>query len=442
MMPIQNRRVALVTSNFPPGHGGSAEVYRNLAWHAGERVVVVAPRVDYVTLRPITGCEIHDRSAPYQVVRVPLLRSRLTRATPNFVERLRLAVSELAIRVRLSAVLLYLVACKGVRTICLGELLASAWIARVIKLQPWVRLVVYVHGEEITTEADYDRSGRRRRRALGCADEIIAVSPFTETMLRKFIGSGSSKPITLIANGVDTTRFGPAPRRADLVARHGLRDCLVLVTVCRLVEKKGVDQAIRAFARICERLSDCRYIVVGDGPYAATLKELAFASGVADSVIFTGAVAADDLADFYRLGDIFVMPNRRLPDGDTEGFGLVFLEANACGLPVIAGRDGGSTAAVRDGENGLVVDGHSVDDIAAAIARLIADPELRARLAKQGLQLSAAADWRTKAGDFLRACRIPEGSARAIKAVDRHGRARSGVTNPMERAHTCQQRHS
>jgi phosphatidylinositol alpha-1,6-mannosyltransferase len=123
-----------------------------------------------------------------------------------------------------------------------------------------------------------------------------------------------------------------------------------------------------------------------------------------DQVVFVGQVADDELADHYRLGDVFIMPNRELPNGDTEGFGLVFLEANSCGLPVIAGRDGGSTDAVQDGGNGLVVNGHSVDDIAAAMLRLKEDPDLRARLRAQGLMVAARAGWAEKARAFLAIC--------------------------------------
>ena len=106
----------------------------------------------------------------------------------------------------------------------------------------------------------------------------------------------------------------------------------------------------------------------------------------------------------YQLGDVFVMPNRRMPDGDTEGFGLVFLEANACGLPAIAGRDGGSTEAVEDGVNGLVVDGHSVDAVAAARLALREDAALYATLRRQGLAVAAASDWEVRTGAFLGVC--------------------------------------
>jgi len=110
------------------------------------------------------------------------------------------------------------------------------------------------------------------------------------------------------------------------------------------------------------------------------------------------------LVEHYRLGDVFVMPNRALPNGDTEGFGLVFLEANGCGLPVIAGRDGGSADAVKDGENGLVVDGNSVPAIEAAMRSLLTDPALSARLSRQGLAAAQAADWSSRAKAFLSVC--------------------------------------
>ena len=110
----------------------------------------------------------------------------------------------------------------------------------------------------------------------------------------------------------------------------------------------------------------------------------------------------DDLVDHYRLGDVFIMPNRELANGDTEGFGLVFLEANSCGLPVIAGRDGGSTDAVCHGQNGLVVNGNSVADIAAAMAALLFDASLRAKLREGARAMAAAADWKEKAALFMR----------------------------------------
>jgi phosphatidylinositol alpha-1,6-mannosyltransferase len=288
--------------------------------------------------------------------------------------------------------------------VCLGELLASRWMIRLLSYVPGVRVLVYVHGEEITTGDVYDPDTTRRRRALAAADRIVVVSRFTQKAVAALVGQAGAARIVLIENGVDTTRFTPAAKSTDLVSCYGLDGKFVFVAVCRLVEKKGVDHALRAFAQLLPDHPECRFVIVGTGPYEDTLVALAAELQIADAVTFAGDVAEHELADYYNLGDVFVMPNRALANGDTEGFGLVFLEANACGLPVVAGRDGGTGDAVRDGENGLVVDGHSVAAIHAAMRRLREDDGLRALLTRQGLLAAEAANWQIRARQFLQAC--------------------------------------
>jgi phosphatidyl-myo-inositol dimannoside synthase len=193
-------------------------------------------------------------------------------------------------------------------------------------------------------------------------------------------------------------------KRRDLLELYRLQDRFVFVSVCRLLEKKGIDNAIRAFATVAQRHPDCRYLVVGTGPYDEALRRVAAEAGVDDRVVFAGEVSDEDLVDHYCLGDVFIMPNRELANGDTEGFGLVFLEANSCGLPVIAGRDGGSRDAVQHDQNGLVVDGRSIEDIAAAMLALRENTALRDGLRDRGLRIAAAADWQNKAEAFLQLC--------------------------------------
>jgi phosphatidylinositol alpha-1,6-mannosyltransferase len=189
-----------------------------------------------------------------------------------------------------------------------------------------------------------------------------------------------------------------------LLALYRLEGCFVFIAICRLLEKKGVDHAIRAFARVVDRHAHCRFLVVGTGPYEPALRALSVELGLQQTVQFVGQVVEDELVEHYRLGHVFVMPNRELPNGDTEGFGLVFLEANSCGLPVIAGRDGGSTDAVRDGYNGLVVDGNALEAIEAAMLLLHDDAVLRARLRANGLAAAAQAGWSQKTQEFLKIC--------------------------------------
>ena len=394
-------RILLVANNFPPIRGGSAVVYDTLARHAGGRVMVLAATRGYADGLPQIGWREHDRAAPYRVLRLKLLRTMLGQRRETGLARAWFALTDGAIRARVLAVVLWLIAARGVRSVCIGELVALGWLFTPLRALPFVRRVVYMHGEEITTVDGYDDDFRRRRGYVRAAQRIVAVSRFTREVTAALGGPAVAARITLIENGVDPRRFHPGAKRDDLLAFHGLAGAFVFVSVCRLLEKKGVDRALEAFAMLAPDWPEARFLVVGDGPYRTQLEALAMALGVAGRVVFTGLVAEEELVDHYRLGDVFVMPNRELANGDTEGFGLVFLEANACGLPVVAGCAGGSPDAVTDGENGLVADGREVASVERAMRRMIAEPELRARLAAGGLARAAAADWRWKAAEFL-----------------------------------------
>ena len=400
-------KILLVANNFPPVRGGSAVVYDTMARHADGSVIVLAAARSYADGLPLIGWREHDRHAPYRVIRLPLLRTVLgTVPAEGAIPRAWFWIQDLAIRARVLGVVLWLIARHRVRAVCIGELVAAGWLFAPLRLLPFVRRVIYMHGEEITTTDGYDNDFRRRRRYVAAAQRIVAVSRFTRAATARLLGDppDASARIALIENGVDPRRFRPGPKRADLLAYYGLTDAFVFVSVCRLLEKKGIDHAIRAFADVLAAYPDCRYLVVGDGVYRARLEAIARETGVASAVVFAGLVAEDELVDHYRLGDVFVMPNRELANGDTEGFGLVFLEANACGVPVVAGCAGGSPDAVTDGVNGLVVDGRDVGAIGGAMRRLRGEAGLRAGLAERGVEVAAGADWRGKAAGFLGVC--------------------------------------
>ena len=398
-------RVLLLANNFPPTRGGSAVVYGNLARHGQGRIVVMAPRADYADGLPIIGWREHDRRAGYSVVRPWLLRTVLVPpGRTGGLARLGFLASDLAQRLKLTVQLLDLARRERIAAVCLGELVASGWMVAILRRLTKLRIAIYIHGEEILTEEPYDPGHARAARALGMADRIFAVSQFSAEATAALVGPGHAGKIQLIENGVDTVRFRPGAKRGDLLATYGLEGCFVFVTVCRLLEKKGVDTAIRAMTGLVARHPEARLLVVGTGPYEGALRALVAETGTAGVVVFAGNVPESELADHYRLGDVFVMANRALPNGDTEGFGLVFLEANACGVAAIGGRDGGTAAAVRDGENGLLVDGHSVAAVEAAMLRLCEDAGLRERLAARGLEIAAGSGWGAKAAAFLSGC--------------------------------------
>ena len=190
-----------------------------------------------------------------------------------------------------------------------------------------------------------------------------------------------------------------------MIERHKLQGKQVILTVGRIVPRKGLDAVIRALPNILRQAPATHYLIVGEGHYRPVLERIVEQLGMRDHVTFAGRVAEEELADYYRTCDVFAMPNREMPDGDTEGFGLVFLEANACRKPVVGGRAGGAVEAVRDGENGLLVDGWSVDEIAEALLRLLTDSVLSERISTRGLEIAQASSSRVKAEQFHALCK-------------------------------------
>jgi phosphatidylinositol alpha-1,6-mannosyltransferase len=159
----------------------------------------------------------------------------------------------------------------------------------------------------------------------------------------------------------------------------------MILTVGNLVERKGHDMVISALPEVQKVIPDVTYLVVGDGRYRSNLEQLAVTRGVRDRVVFAGQVPEKELPEIYSLCDVFVMPAReRLDECDVEGFGLVYLEANACGKPVIGGRSGGIPDAIVDGVTGLLVDPHDPIEIANALIQLLRDRELSTKMGHEG----------------------------------------------------------
>jgi len=397
------RRCLVVANTFPPVLGGSAIVYDSLARFGDGRVSVLAPQQDYRDGWPIQAWREFDRRAPFKVHRIGLLRTRFLPNDAGVGRRVGGLATDVAIRVSTLRAIWRIVRAEDIALLCIGELVAGGWLAGACRQLFGLKTLIYVHGEEISTRTRYDKGGQRRRRALMAAHGIVVVSRFTrDTLIQAF--SVPAAKIELISNGVDLTRFQPQTRRADLVARYGLAGKRVLLTVGRLYARKGMDRVIESLALVRRQIGDIRYLIVGEGSYRATLEALVAHHELGGQVIFTGAVAEHELAAHYALGDVFIMANREMPDGETEGFGLVFLEANACGLPVIAGKAGGSVDAVTDQVNGLLVDGNDTAAIAGAVVRVFQDDALRQRLRDGGLKVARASGWERRVEQFLQFC--------------------------------------
>jgi phosphatidylinositol alpha-1,6-mannosyltransferase len=170
-----------------------------------------------------------------------------------------------------------------------------------------------------------------------------------------------------------------------LQMKYSLSDCRVLLTVGRLIERKGHATVIKALSSILQRFPATRYVIVGAGPEEYKLKKMVQQAGLRDYVLFTGEVDNKELACWYEICDIFVMPHRDLPSvGDTEGCPTVFLEAGAHGKPVIGGRDGGVTDAILHDRTGFIIDGTDASKLEESVCHLLNNPELAAKMGAAG----------------------------------------------------------
>ena len=247
---------------------------------------------------------------------------------------------------------------------------------------PWAACA---HGAELVLPARVPGLGQVYARALGRADRCYAVSSYTAAALRRLVGART--PVALLRNGVDPARFHPGVDATEIRKRHDLGSDPVIVTVGRLVPRKGQDVLIDALPQVRATVPDTRRLVVGSGRDARRLQRRARRRRV-DGVVFAGRVPWDELPAYHRAGTVFAHPNRSRWAGlEQEGFGVVFLEAQACGVPVIAGRSGGSPEALDDGRTGLLVDGRDRAAVATALIELLDDDRRRARMA------SAARTW-------------------------------------------------
>jgi phosphatidylinositol alpha-1,6-mannosyltransferase len=190
--------------------------------------------------------------------------------------------------------------------------------------------------------------------------------------------------VHVVRPGVDAARFHPDIPGAEALRRElAPNGEIVCLTVGRLQRRKGHDLVIEALAALGPEAGTVRYVIVGDGEERGRLEELVRTHGLESTVVFKGQVSADDLPRYYAAADIFVHPNR--VDGqDFEGFGIVFLEAAACGLPVIAGRNGGAVETLVAGETGMLVSGTDVAELRQSMAALIASREKRRAMGRAG----------------------------------------------------------
>lgn len=337
----------LVTSEFPPFKGGVANYYGNLvdSWPSSESLAVLHNNQEEL----ISGGRFWPWRRAFKAIRERIKKNRID-------------------------------------YVLVGQVLPLGTIVWALSLFQPFKYAVFFHGMDLSYSLRRPRKKILTGLIIKRAAKIICANSHVKAQIDKYYSPGSAK--TIIANpGVPVNI--PQPKEetmAYLKINYGLNGNsgqVTLFTLGRLVKRKGVDKVIAALNNFPEELLvKLRYFVAGAGPDEEYLKALIPAK-LKDKVIFLGELDENKKWAWLNLCDIFIMPARDIK-GDYEGFGIVYLEANLCGKPVIAGLSGGVKDAVKPDYNGLMVDPEDENSIRDAITSLMADKELRAKLGQQG----------------------------------------------------------
>jgi len=221
---------------------------------------------------------------------------------------------------------------------------------------------------------------RYQRYVLSQGDMFFPVSHYTAALLRD--NGVPADKINVVINGTDPEQFKPLEVN-DMKQQLGLQRKKIILTVTRLVSRKGIDTVIKAMPAVLKKVPEAHYLITGEGEDEEKLKQLAGQYNLTGSVTFMGRVAYDKLINIYNMCDVFVMPSKTTPP-DVEGFGIVFLEANACGKPVIGTNSGGIPSAIINNKTGLIVHEQDITELSKAITDLLIDTQRAKELGKNG----------------------------------------------------------
>ncbi|CAK7285307.1 glycosyltransferase family 4 protein [Streptomyces sp. RM1] len=357
-------KTLIVTNDFPPRPGGIQAFLHNMALRLDPGQLVVYASTWKRSREGALATAAFDAEQPFTVVRD---RTTMLLPTPGATMRATALLRE-----------------HGCTSVWFGAAAPLGLMAPALRRAGAERLVATTHGHEAGW-AQLPAARQLLRRIGDTTDTITYLGEYTRSRIATALTPEAAGRMVQLPPGVDEKTFHPDSGGDEVRARLGLTDRPVVVCVSRLVPRKGQDTLIRALPRILAAEPDTVLLIVGGGPYEQDLRRLARETGVAASVRFTGAVPWSELPAHYGAGDVFAMPCRTRRGGlDVEGLGIVYLEASATGLPVVAGDSGGAPDAVLDGETGWVVRGGAPQEAADRITALLQDAGLRRRMGERG----------------------------------------------------------
>jgi phosphatidylinositol alpha-1,6-mannosyltransferase len=357
--------ILIVGSDFKPLAGGVAEYTHRLALHlhkTGDNVMVLSENMQ--------NAQLFDKTCPYLVYRYNfrfVTRGKIRKYYAGYKWLRDFVKNHFPIDIIISN-------CHEISSILVSAVSKSLNIP----------FSLFTYGSEVNRKEMKEKI--KIRCVLRSADKVFSCSSFTRNLIMKY---GVPRNRTAVVLGgisldeFDTSRSKYKSAPDTVLSLKGKR---VIFTCGRVVERKGHDMVIKALPRILQKVHNVMYLIAGEGPYKTKLKELVHGYRLNEHVIFTGRVTDSERQALYDRCKVFAMPCRELENGRVEGFGLVFLEANAFCKPVVAGRSGGAVDAVEHEKTGLLVNPLDVNDIADAIIWLLLHPEEAAQMGKNGRQ--------------------------------------------------------
>lgn len=358
-------KTLLISRSYAPAYGGCETWFKEIYGRYNPKEIHVLTIND-------KNCEKFDKSVLYSIHRLKnayCLRLSYW-SLKSLLKTLQLIIYSFYVIVR-----------HKIEIIHCGSVMQPGLVAFLIKIILRIPYVVYCHGEEISEQGLKAKIQKIFKLVYNNAFKVIANSEVSKNLLKQ-IGVKASI-IEVIKPGVDIKKFNHNINSYLAKQKYGFENNKIILTVGRLQKRKGHEFVIRAMNHILQTIPNAKYIIVGDGYEKKYILELIQQMKLQEHVVLLTSINNDELPAYYNACDVFVMPVKSV-EGDTEGFGIVYLEAGACGKSVVAGRCGGSVEAVIDGQTGLLVDGGNVREIAEAIIKLLTDKKLSEKMGQNG----------------------------------------------------------
>ena len=277
-----------------------------------------------------------------------------------------------------------IVAAKNIDVVVFGAAAPLALMSPSLRKSGVKKIIALTHGHEVWWAKIFPFNFAIKRIGKN-VDHLTYLGEFTRQAISKALSRKSAAEMVKIAPGIDTAHFIPQPDAMQKRKELGLQDKKIIISVGRLVHRKGQDNLIQAMPAVLKKIPNAHLLLVGEGPYRKHLEKLVTKSSLEQNVTFAGRIMYDKLPSYLSAADLFAMPSRSRFFGlEVEGLGIVYLEASACGIPVVAGNSGGAPDAVLEGVTGLCVDGTNIEQITAALVEICSDAERASHMGAAG----------------------------------------------------------